>query len=572
MLRKSANACIPSGIRLFARCTPGLRSGRRSSGWLVLVASAAILFAIVYHRSGSLGTGLADEVLTRGFVTFAPHMTKPSARCFESKPGSVKDMRDAPGATAAASASNLAKNIIGAGVLALPSGAGHVVAGAQAAGVDLHTASGALVVFFAICGCLNAYGFYLVGEVCARTGAQTYQQAWSKTLGPSLAWVPAVASLICCFTGTVASASVLGDTAADLVGTLVGSPLAPAGHDALLCGIMSLVVLPLCSLPSLALLACASVVGLAGVCLLALVMVVRCFDGSYAPGGELYEAATYKPANLSPQSGEEVDSAASVSNVCLFVALLSNAFAAHFNAPTIYKELQAPDGGGEDDKLESFGSITSTAFGAASMFFLVVTFAGLQTFGLAAQPLILNNYAGSDPLALLARVGLGLCVLFELPLLERCFRNTAVELLGFSSSAAGHPAVVAASVALTTAVACVPGLGLGTVSALGGALGASLLTYVSPALMALRLRELEATTDDVEVARSDLATSAAASPARLVSPASPATSARYYPVFLEQANVLAPPRLAETILLRGLVGFGTALGGLGAAMAVGLGP
>mmetsp|Transcript_46609 Transcript_46609/g.96919 ORF Transcript_46609/g.96919 Transcript_46609/m.96919 type:complete len:95 (+) Transcript_46609:1-285(+) len=93
---------------------------------------------------------------------------------------------------------------------------------------------------------MNAVGFSLIGEVCARTGARTYQTAWTNTLGPSLAWMPAVASLICCLTGTVACASVIGDTAADIVAAAPGFAIVAIGRDALLCGISGLVLLPLC--------------------------------------------------------------------------------------------------------------------------------------------------------------------------------------------------------------------------------------------------------------------------------------------------------------------------------------
>jgi len=226
---------------------------------------------------------------------------------------------------------------------------------------------------------------------------------------------------------------------------------------------------------------------------------------------------------------------------CLnFMAVLSNTFAAHYNAPAIYDALQNPEaGGGQDKKLANFRDVICAAFGFSGALFLVVTLAGVQTFGAAVQPSVLSNYAGADQLALLARAGLCLCVTFGFPLIERCFRATTIELLGLPPSMAKNPWVTAASVMLIIGVACLPGLGLDKVMALGGAVGASLVVYVAPALMALKLREKEA------------------SPGSVVN---------------VPAAVVVGARSLEAFLLRGVAGFGTMLGGLGIAETTGLGP
>ena len=95
------------------------------------------------------------------------------------------------------------------------------------------------------------------------------------------------------------------------------------------------------------------------------------------------------------------------------------------------------------------------------------------------------NYSSADPLSWLAKIGLGSCVLFEFPLLERCFRTTLVELFRFPWLEQ-HFLTVVASVASAVALASVPDFGLDKTSAIGGALGASFLVYVAPALMALQ--------------------------------------------------------------------------------------
>lgn len=496
---------------------------------LALLAVLATLIAVAAPRSAN---GCGRTFLS---ANLRPRLGTPEAPVREA----VRS--EAPGASEAASAANLAKSIIGAGVLAVPSSAAQVAHQAQSVGLDSSAASGGIMLLFLLFGALNAFCFYLLGEVCERTGARSYQQAWVQTMGKDLAWLPSVASLICCLTGTVSCASVIGDASTELLTSLTGTALGPMGHDALLWAIAGTVIMPLCMLPSLSPLAFASLLGLVGVSVLAVVMVVRTLDGSYLPGGEFNQAPGVEAAaQLVAGTPEEAE--ASVAGLLgrglLFVAVLSNAFSAHFNAPSLYEELRPSGTGRGREKLSSFRDVTLGAFGFAGVLFAVVTLAGMQTFGTAALPSILSNYASADPLAMLARAGLCLCVLFEFPLLERCVRTAAVELLGLPAETAKQPQVVVFSVASAIALACTPGLGLDKVSAFGGALGASLLIYVAPALMALKLREQDAGPGSVADA-----------------PAS----------FREGV------RPVEFFVLRAIAGFGAMVGGLGVAEAAGMG-
>ncbi|CAJ1334088.1 unnamed protein product [Effrenium voratum] len=426
----------------------------------------------------------------------------------------------APAAATAASTANLAKNIVGAGVLSLPAGAAKVVDAAEGE-FGHESCILALVVMYIFFGALNAYGFYLIGEVCELTGARTYQEAWTKTLGKRLAWLPSAASLICSFTGMVACASVVGDTAFQLA-TSMSADFIP--KEMLLNGIATCVFLPLCLLPSLSPLAFASVLGLVGVCILAFVMTTRCFDGSYALGGAFYSDARAAVSGLSHvQAAVQDPSVGLFQQIFIFAAMLSNAFSAHFNAPTIFQELQPQaDSRGRSSRLPEFATVTAVAFVLSGIVFGVITVTGLETFGSSGSPSILQSYSPADPLVWLARIGLGLCVLFEFPLLERCFRQTAVELFGLPKWLETNALTVMASIASSVALACMPGFGLDKASAFGGALGASLLIYVAPALMSLQLRQDRETKQTVSETRWDM-------------------------------------------VLRGVAGLGSALGGLGVA-------
>jgi len=440
------------------RSAPGMTLVRRPVACRPVRRLALVAAAVTGLLAGTQGAWRHDEHPRSGpcrlFVSPAPRGLSEAPR--PQQPAACEGAKEPAGASAPASAANLAKNIIGAGVLALPAGAAQLIGEAQSDGIDPSVAVAALVLLFCVFGALNAFGFYLVGEVCAWTGARSYQSAWSRTMGEDLAWVPSMASLICCLMGTVACTSLIGDTARDLVAAATGTALGAWGSDFLLWGLSGGVLLPLCLLPSLGPLAFASLLGLAGVCLLAAVMVVWCVNSSYMPGGELNSAVGM------PVAAEGGASLTGLLGRCLlFMAV---------HAIAIYEELQAPaNGDGRQGKLASFRRVTSWAFGLSGALFLLVTLVGVQTFGAVVQKLVLNNYAGVDHLAIVVRAGLCLCVLFEFPLLERCFRHTAAELLELPHTAAGHPLAVAASVALATALACAPGLGLDKVSAFGGA-------------------------------------------------------------------------------------------------------
>ena len=390
---------------------------------------------------------------------------------------------EAPEESTLASTANLAKSIVGAGVLSLPSGAAKVFDAAEQGGYDHSFGIVSLLLLYAVFGCLNAGGFYLIGEVCERTGARTYQEAWRKTLGDGLQWLPSAASLVCSFTGMVACISVLGDTTSELI-SFFSQTFVP--KEILMSSISTFVLLPLCLLPSLSPLAFASVLGLVGVCLLALVMTIRCLDGSYSPGGAFYSDARAAVDNFS-QAMHSSDSALFQQGI-VFAAVLSNAFTAHFNAPAIFNELEprtTPNG--TSSRLPEFATVTLAAFFLSGLVFSIITMTGVETFGMSSGSSILTSYSSADPLTWVAKVGLGLCVLFEFPLLERCFRNTAVEILKFPWLKQNLLAVVT-SIASAVALASMPDFGLDKSSAIGGALGASFLVYVAPALMALQLR------------------------------------------------------------------------------------
>ncbi|KAL1499984.1 hypothetical protein AB1Y20_012662 [Prymnesium parvum] len=435
----------------------------------------------------------------------------------------------------------LVKNIVGTGVLTLPVGISRLSESGASSAEALAIASALLL----IVGGLNAWGFVLIGEACAATRQGSYVGAWRKTMGPSLAFLPALASLVLCFTASVSCACVIADTATDLLAGALQVEFDALPRNAVLASIAAGVLAPLCLLPSLAPLGSASVFGVSGILITGIAMLTRLADGSYVPGqgafSDMVQAApqfTSADSLISPTAG----------SVALLVSLLSNAFLAHYNAPGVYNEL-APAASVDDGRkpkandplgrlrsstaaeqvnaffqvfiasipvaslreglvssqrlevvardrrvpearvqraLSSFRRVVTTAFGLSALLFLLLATSSFATFGNASADMILNSYASSDPLASVARAGVLLAVLFEFPLLERPFRLTVLEGLG-QDQLTNAPWVAGLSVAFLASIAAL-NPPLETIAALGGSTGGALLIYVAPALMSLQLQ------------------------------------------------------------------------------------
>ena len=108
---------------------------------------------------------------------------------------------------------------------------------------------------------------------------------------------------------------------------------------------------------------------------------------------------------------------------------------------------------------------------------------GFLTFGAASQGLILNNYATSDPLAFIARLGIGCSIIFSYPINFIGLREGVLGLLGATGESDTTHVI---STVLLLAVACGISMmtkNLGLVVALGGAVLGSALVYVIPAAM-----------------------------------------------------------------------------------------
>lgn len=227
----------------------------------------------------------------------------------------------AGGATVTALCFNLVKSIVGAGVLSLSSGIA-VFADAPSAVIPA-------IAMISSIGALSAYGFALIGRVCAFTDTKSYREAWSATVGPSTSWIPAAAVTFKTFCAILAYSMILGDT---FVSLLASMGITAAKVPTLL-GLTGGVLLPLCLLKNLSSLAPFSLVGTLGMMYTALAMTIRYVGKSYvAPAGQF--VADCAPA-LRPSFGTIGAEGIFSPSSFLLLGMLSTSYMAHFNAPKV---------------------------------------------------------------------------------------------------------------------------------------------------------------------------------------------------------------------------------------------
>ena len=166
-----------------------------------------------------------------------------------------------------------------------------------------------------------------------------------------------------------------------------------------LLGVTGLVLLPLCLMKNLSSLAPFSLVGILGILYTTVAMAIRYFGGTYKLGGKF--AAT---ALAAPSFGSKGASAVLTPQSLILMCMLSNAYIAHFNAPTFYRELK-------NNTLPRFYQVIGWSFGAAILIYSLVTGLGFLTFGAASNGLILNNYSNKDLLMSLSRVAVAVSIM-----------------------------------------------------------------------------------------------------------------------------------------------------------------
>lgn len=239
------------------------------------------------------------EALTKPIVAIAPSFVRSRTK-----------VMNPDGATIPNEVFNLVKAIVGVGVLSLPAGVA-----AFGSAPSAFIPAGILI---ALIGLLSGFGFQLIGKVCAYTGAKSYREAWSKTIGERTSWIPAVSTTCKTFLACLAFSMVLADTFASLLET---------PRNETLTVVTVLVLLPLCMMKNLKSLAPFSLVGVMGMTYTAFAMTLRWIDGSYKMRGETRgKFVSFLSNNLRPKFGTRGMRSVFSPNALILVCMLSTAY------------------------------------------------------------------------------------------------------------------------------------------------------------------------------------------------------------------------------------------------------
>lgn len=355
------------------------------------------------------------------------------------------------GSTLVTSVLNLAKNIIGAGMLSLP-------VALRGAGLAPY------VVGITLAGALNAYTFFLLGWCCEVTGASTFGELWAKCFGQQNAWIADVSVLMNNSMACLAYCVLMGDFFSKaLAGLLPDCPvLHGRGIDLCIIGLCLLV--PLSLMKDLAPLRYASIAGLAATAYVFLMLLKDSVSSArWGADGPL-------ASNVSPMRLDFFEA----------LALFGSAFMAHYNAPKFYSQLQ-------EKSVPKFAALVCMAYGLALVVFVAFGMCGFALFGYDSEGNILKNY-GFGPEVMLAWLSMGFSVAFTYPLVFSGFRDSCASLLsgfGIAESSSFRLSFTLVAVAATI----LGGTIFSNVAQVNGVKGAILspcLAFIYPAAIHLR--------------------------------------------------------------------------------------
>jgi len=361
---------------------------------------------------------------------------------------------------------NLCKNLVGAGILSLPGG----VAAVSAAKTAVLPASWLTILVGMSC----AYTFSLIGRGLSLTNSQSYRGAWEKAIGKESAWLVTASVTFKTGMACLVYAMVLGDAGSSLAAGF-GLPADLAARTPMTLLISLFFLLPLSFLENLEVLKYTSFLGLSGILYTLGAMAFRLQQHAYTAGGKYHMLTS---AALRPTFSSTPGSWLSLPSM-IFVSCLAFAFTAHYNAPKFY--VQA------NEKLSKYNTVVAGGFGACILLCILMMAVGFLSFGGASAGLILNNYAASDKLFLIARLGISLNILCTFPLIFVSFREGIIESLPTQQRERAEKLKTPMTLGLLGATTLLAVLlkDLGPVAAVGGAVLGSAINYIFPSLIFL---------------------------------------------------------------------------------------
>lgn len=384
---------------------------------------------------------------------------------------------------------NLAKSVIGAGVLSLPSGVAFLA--------DDPSALIPSAILCTLFGVVAAYSFSVIGRICKENNAKSFQEAWEKIINPKSAWLISSSITALCFLASLAYVIILGDSFSSLFQVVIlfvfvfqhsslvniyllyrliilqtfKLPIISERSNTII-ALATAVLLPLCSLKSLSALAPFSLLGLGGTLYTAIFMLVRYLDGSYRVGGKFFSDIVLKPS-FNKRGGYSVASL----NAFVLVSMMSTSFVAHYNAPAFMNELK-------DATVSRFNQVVKGGFLSAIALFIFIMSVGFMTFGGNSLGFVLNNYSNNDMLATVARFAIGLALVTGFPFSFSALRDGVLDLAKLKGTARdkAFAPVTLGGLGLLTALALVL-KDVGFVVSISGAMFGCAVMFIIPAIL-----------------------------------------------------------------------------------------
>lgn len=260
-------------------------------------------------------------------------------------------------ATIPSEIANLAKNLVGCGVLSL--------SGGIALCADSPNALWSANLWVLALGAIFGYFCFLIAKVCELTGRTTYRGIWQETIGHRGSVAVSLANALKAAMANLAYATICSDIAVSLFSS-VGLQVP---RVACLLLVTVTVILPLCLLKNLHVLAPFSVVGTGGICLTTIAMAVRYYDGSYLPGGRYHNDLH---SSLQPHFGNT--NKAWTAAIFPFVCMTYESYVMHYNSARFYAELK-------DKSLSRFAIAVTASFSLSAVMYMGIASVGFLTFG-----------------------------------------------------------------------------------------------------------------------------------------------------------------------------------------------
>lgn len=372
------------------------------------------------------------------------------------------DDEEFDGVPAFAISFNIAKGIVGIGILSLPAGI--------AAGTGI--VSGMLVLLTMYVAIM--YTFWCLGRCCEATNQKTHAGISFALRGNNIfGAIMEVTNILGTIIGCAGYALVIGKSSSDMWKAL-GVNLWFTNSRISFLLILVVLLLPMCLLRDLSKLAFTSFVGLACETSVVIFMVVRHIGGDYLPGGRYY-ASQEPDTRLSWGDADGPELFNMNLSALVLVGTSCNAFMAHWNAPKFYHQLR-------NRNSRSFLKATAGGFTIALVLYVICMITGYLTFGQNCKGDILHNYSPHDDWATVSRGAMLFATIFGFPINFTGLRTAFLALFGFGSR---RRIWVSVNVFLLTIIGI---LGcaftdLGVLAAFGGSLIGAAVTMVYPGLM-----------------------------------------------------------------------------------------